>query len=359
MKIVIFANSASGLYKFRKELLERLISLGHQIFISLPKGDFINELQDLGCNFIETKISRHGTNPFTDFRLLKKYKSILKELTPDIVFTYTIKPNIYGGIACASKNIPYIVNITGLGIAIENSGLLQKFVLFLYKYGLRKAKRVFFQNQENQIFMINHNVVKDNYKLIPGSGVNLNNHCFENYPIDDGMLRFLFIGRLMKDKGIEELFDCIEYIQKKYKNIEFDIIGGYDEDKYQSRIVDLENKGYLKYWGIQKDVHNFIKSHHVTVLPSYHEGMSNVLLESAACGRPVIATDIPGCKEIFDDTISGISCMPRSVDSLINAVERFIHLPYEQKARMGIAGRKKVEKEFDRNIVVDSYIKEL
>ena len=167
MKIMILANSDIGLYKFRKELLQRLTAM-HEVYILLPYGDFVDDLTKMGCVFIPIEFDRHGTNPFKELKLIKLYKNAIKKVKPDIVFTYTIKPNIYGGMACAKLRVPYVANITGLGTAVEKKSLLQKIALFLYKRGLRKAQKVFFQNTENLEFMLGHKVIKDNYEVLPG-----------------------------------------------------------------------------------------------------------------------------------------------------------------------------------------------
>ena len=199
MKVLILANNSVGLYKFRKELLEALLANKHEVFISLPNGDFIDDMQQMGCRFIETEISRHGTNPLTDLALAKKYCSIIKSVKPDIVFTYTIKPNVYGGIACQLCKVPYVANVTGLGTAVENGGILQKITLALYRTGLRKAKRVFFQNLANQDFMLGHKVVRGAYSLLPGSGVNLERFAPLPYPDETDGIHFVFISRIMRE----------------------------------------------------------------------------------------------------------------------------------------------------------------
>ena len=359
MKILILANNDVGLYKFRKELIESFINQNHEVYISLPKGEYVTSLEMMGCQYIRTEFDRRGMNPLKDLKLLSFYWKIIKKIRPDVVLTYTIKPNIYGGIICRLKHVPYLTNITGLGTAIENESILSLILMIMYKLAIKKSANVFFQNAENKRYFEEKHLVKDNTSLIPGSGVNLNEHAFEEYPQDDGAIRFLFVGRIMKDKGIGELLECAKEIYKKQLNVRFDIVGGFDEEVYRNTITGLEQKGILKYYGHQNDVHAFIKSHHATILPSYHEGLSNVLLETAATGRPIIASNIAGCKETFEEGISGIGFEPKDGKSLFLAVERFIELPYDKKRMMGIRGREKIEKEFDRNIVIAAYINQI
>lgn len=357
MKVLVLTNSDLGLYKFRKELLQSLIDHGNEVFISLPDGKFVQSMVAMGCHFIQTSLERRGMNPIKDLMLVFQYKRIIQKIEPDVVLTYTIKPNIYGGIVCRIYKIKYIENITGLGTAIEDKGALSKVLLLLYKIGLKGAAQVFFQNKRNQKFFKAKSIIKKS-RLIPGSGVNLQEHCYEEYP-DTGEIRFLFIGRIMRDKGIDELLICAKYISEKYRNVYFDLIGDYDEERYRDEIAFLEKAGTITYLGSQDNVHTFIRSHHAIILPSYHEGLSNVLLEAAACGRPVLATLVPGCRETFIDGISGIGFSAKSSDALIKAVENFISLPYEKRREMGIYGREKMEQEFDRKLVIDAYIDEI
>jgi glycosyltransferase involved in cell wall biosynthesis len=358
MRILVLANFGLGLYKFRKELLEELISKNNEVYISLPNDEYTPKLESIGCKFIETHLERRGTNPFTDLKLLLEYIKVIKRIKPHVVLTYTIKPNVYGGIACNLTKTPYISNITGLGTSVENEGLIQKITLFLNKYGLKNASCVFFQNDTNRKFFIDRGILKGNTRLIPGSGVNLKHHNFEEYPMDDGKLRFLFIGRIMKAKGIEELLEAAKMVKKEYPNVHFDLVGISEED-YNHQIFELDRLGIINYHGQRDDVHSFIKNSHATVLPSYHEGLANVLLESASSGRPVLASRVPGCIETFEDGLTGFGFEARSVEGLVEAIIKFINLPYNQKKEMGTAGRKKIEKEFDRNIVIEAYLKEI
>lgn len=355
---MILANDAEGLYKFRRELLERLLQ-ENEVSICLPNGEYIPSLEEIGCEFIPCEFKRRGMNPLSEIRLIKNYWGVIRKVKPDVVFTYTIKPNSYGGAVCSLLGIPYIANVTGLGTSIENGGVLQKISLTLYKNGLQKAQRVFFQNSYNYYFMSSKGVVGENCSILPGSGVNLEEHCYEPYPSEKDGMRFLYVGRIMKDKGIEEFLQCANQIQKTHPECSFDIVGDYDDEAYRSVIEKYEAEGVLHFWGQQKDVHSFMKSHHVLIQPSYHEGLSNVLLEAAACGRPLLASNIPGCKETFDEGVSGFGFEPRNGESLVAAVEKILSLSRDEREQMGKCGRRKVEQEFSRKIVIDAYLKEI
>ena len=374
MKVLILANKSTGLYKFRGELLEALIANGHEVFISVPKGDFIEEMQQMGCRFIETQISRHGTNPLTDLALAKKYCSIIKSVKPDIVFTYTIKPNVYGGIACQLCKVPYVANVTGLGTAVENGGILQKITLALYRTGLKTAKRVFFQNQANQDFMLRHKVVRGAYSLLPGSGVNLERFAPLPYPDETDGIHFVFISRIMREKGIEQYLDAAAHFKGCHpeRTLEPQAIGevegsklhfhicGFCEPEYKGKLDEYIKNGTAIYHGVVRDVREIHKISHCTIHPSFYpEGISNVLLESCASARPIITTDRSGCRETIDDGVNGFIVKQRDSKDLIEKIEKFIALPHNQKMQMGLAGRAKVEREFDRQIVVDAYLNEL
>lgn len=356
-KILILANYDVGLYKFRKELLERLLAEKYKVYISLPNGEYIPKLVEMGCTFVDTAVDRRGTNPFRDFRLIIKYRKIIKSIKPDCILTYTIKPNIYGGIVAATKRIPYIPNVTGLGSAIENGGLLNKFVLTLYKFAFRKAKIVFFQNGVNQRFFEEKKIAEKKHKLIPGSGVNLQQYSPLEYP-EEHNINFAFIARIMKDKGAEEFFEAAKDICARYDNVKFHICG-FCEEAYESRLKKLQEDGVIEFHGMVADIRSVLKDMHCVVLPSYHEGLSNVLLEAAASGRPLISTNIPGCRECFEDGTGGYYVEVKNLVDLAAKMEQFIKLTAEEKKNMGMKARKYVEEHFDRQIVVEAYMNEI
>ena len=358
-KVLVLTNNIAGLHSFRKEVMKAIVDAGYDVYISEPDNDErVKYFEGIGCHIIKTDFNRRGMNPMADFKLMLEYSKMIKRLNPVAVLSYTIKPNIYGGMACRLTKTPQLANVTGLGDAVENGGWLQKLTITLYKMGLGKAQKVFFQNNSNREFCVRCGIADDSSILLPGSGVNLMHHVYQEYPIDEGQIRFLFIGRLLKDKGIEEFFEAAKAIKNKYPNTEFQILGSV-EGPYQQILQELVNHGIIKHLGTTSDVRPFIGSVECTIMPSYHEGMSNVNLESAANGRPVITTNVPGCQETVDDGRTGYIIEAKKAVSLISAVERFINLPYSQKVLMGKNARDKVEREFDRQIVVNAYLKEL
>lgn len=361
MKILILANNDVGLYNFRKELIEKLIKLKNDIYISLPYGERVEDLKKLGCKFFETYVDRRGTNPIKDIKLLMKYKKLIKKIEPDIVLTYTIKPNIYGGIVCRFNKISYICNVTGLGSATEKESVIQKVILFLYKIALKNVKCCFVQNKENLQFLKNNKIIKkeEKYQLIPGSGVNLSKFKVLPYPKEKEKIKFLFISRIMKEKGIEEYLKLAKYMKNNNTNLEFGILG-FCEQKYESTLKELQDQDIIYYYGMQKNVIPYLKECSCLIHPSYYpEGMSNVLLEASASGRPVITTNRSGCREIVEDKKTGFIVTSKDSEDLIKKVEQFINIPRQDREKMGLEARKKVEREFDRNIVIDEYLRKI
>lgn len=364
--ILILANNDVGLFKFRKELIQELVEPGSvisnrvsepcKVYASVPDGGYCSELEKIGAVVIDTPMDRRGMNPKKDIELITHYFDITRKITPDVVLTYTIKPNIYGGSVCRIKKIPYISNVTGLGTSIESGNVLSKIILRMYKSGLKSSSTVFFQNRTNKAMFESLNIVKNNAVLIPGSGVNVQDNPYEKYPDEKEPISFLFVGRIMKDKGIGEFLDCAESIHNDYPNIIFSIVGDYDENEYRTRINEMQKLGIIHYYGQQDDVHAFMKKHYAIVLPSYHEGLSNVLLESASTGRPIITCNIPGCAETFEEGVTGLGVIPRNAESLIETVRRFVQFPYHEKRLMGIKAREKIEREFDRRSVIKAYL---
>ena len=352
MKILILANNDVGLYKFRKELIQELIHRGNKIVVSVPDGELIPDIKNLGVKVILTDVDRRGINPLTDMKLLLKYFRMEATLKPDLVITYTIKPNVYGGVVSRILRIPYAENITGLGTTFQTENLIKKLVCFLYKISCRRAKVVFFENEENkQIFLEHHLIREEQACRLNGAGVNLDEYPYTEYPDESEPIRFLFIGRVMKEKGVDELFEAARRIKKEYPKAVFDIVGPM-EDEHESVVQKLEEEGIINYYGYQKDVRPFIAKCHCFVLPSWHAGMANTNLESASSGRPIIASNIPGCMEAVKNNMSGFLCKTRNSDDLYKVIKKFIELPYEERKAMGLTGRKYIEDVFDKKKIV-------
>jgi galacturonosyltransferase len=362
--ILVLTNFYMGLYSFRKEVIQALLNEGYRVFISCPIADNSERekaewFKKQGCSIIETKFNRKGTNPISDFRLMLTYCRLIRKIRPSAVLSYTIKPNIYGGMACAICKVPQLANVTGLGAAVENPGFMQKVTMLLYKIGMRKTTVTFFQNDANRKFCLDNKMVGGKTHLIPGSGVNLDYHAAKFYPEESEPTRFLFISRIRREKGIDEYLAAAETLKPKYPNTEFNIVG-FCEGDYESRIQNLHERGIVCFHGQQSDVRPFLAQASCLVHPTFYpEGMSNVLLEACATGRPIITTDRPGCREIVDDGVNGYIVKQQDKQDCIEKVDKFINLPYEDKKAMGESARRKVEREFDRQIVVNAYLEEI
>ena len=350
MRILIATNHSYMFYRFRKELVETLMQ-EHEVILSTPFVGHEDDLQDMGLRCINTEIDRRSINPFKDMKLIKTYRKMLDEIQPDLVITYSIKPNIYMGSACKRAGIPYCTNVQGLGTAFEKP-VLSSVVSVMYRSALKKARTVFFENEENAKFFINRNIISDTQaKVLPGAGINLDEYPYVSMQ-DDGVCSFLFVGRIMKEKGVDEFFASAKTLKDEFGDkVSFDIVGFY-EDAYKETVEKLVDDGVVKFHGFQSDVHPFYKKADCIVLPSYHEGMSNVLLEGAATGRALITSDIPGCHEAVDDGVSGYLCPAQNMEALTNFLRIFASKTQSEQEQMGHCGRALIERKFDKHIVV-------
>lgn len=365
MKILIICNCATGLETFRGMLIKELVKEENCIEVIVPRSAERKEIEaekrikKMQCRLKKVPIDRRGINPLKDLKLFENLYLNIKKSQPDLVITYTIKPNIYGGIACRLLKVSYIVNITGLGTAFQNQGILRQIVIKLYKIALKNVKTVFFENVENRDIFVETNIIpsKRTY-VLDGAGVDLEYFQYVEYPPNITPIRFLFIGRVMQEKGINELFDAIKKLRNKGHNCELDVLGGFEEN-YANIIEQYEKEGWLHYKGYQEDVRPFITRAHCFVLPSWHEGMANTNLENAASGRPIITTNIHGCKEAVVDGKSGFLVKKNNVNDLYDKMLKFLNMSYEKKKKMGIAGRKLMEEKFDKRKVVKNTVEEI
>lgn len=359
MKTVLFiVNHNITIYNFRRELAERLVKEGYRVIVVLPVTEETKKITDLGCEVIDVPVERRGTNPVHDFKLFLAYRKIMKRIRPDVVLTYTIKPNVYGGLAAGSLNIPYFCTITGLGVAIEGGGILKKISLMLYKAGLSRVTKVFFQNKENKRVFEEAHIGKGRYELVNGSGVNIEE--FGNIPFPDmnKAAEFVFISRVQKAKGVDNYLEMAERIRAAYPDTVFHILGFCEED-YKERLETLTKEGIIRYHGMQQDIRPIMERCQCLIHPSFHEGMSNVCMEAAAAGRVVIASNISGCREIVEEGVTGFLVNPGDTGDLVRAVEYFLNLRYNEKMQMGENGRKKMRKDFNREDVVLKYMEEI
>lgn len=353
MRILIISNKSGAMIDFRLELIKKLQEK-HDVVIATPFDDKMDALRETGVSLVETAIDRRGTNPLTDLSLFFTYYRIIKKYNPDLIITYTIKPNIYAGIAARLSRKEYVANITGLGSAFEKSGVVNKLVVFLYRIALKRAKRVFFENCGDRDVLIKSGCCTiEQSHVLNGAGVNIEKFPYLPYPNNE-VFRFLFIGRVMAEKGIVELFSAMRRLISAQYLCCLDVVGPM-EDQFQIPFSLFEKEKWLRYYGYQEDVRPFIKECDCFVLPSYHEGMANTNLECASSGRPLITCDIPGCREAVVEG-SGILCLPKSVDSLFQAMKEMMDRSREEREQMGEKGRDHMKSVFDKRKVVEETI---
>lgn len=354
-RFFILSNNIEGLYRFRFELIEQL-SNDYKIIIIAPNESYKQYFDETKIEFINVKIDRRGMNIFKDILLLLNYFFLSIKYKPSFALTYTIKPNIYGGLVFRFLRIKYFPNITGVGSSFQKKGIFSRTVIFLYRLALKKAVLVFFENNSNMQSFVSFKIVRnDKCFTLNGAGVNLTRFPYVPFPKISHDI-FLFIGRIMFEKGIVEYIEVAERIKKKNSNIQFFVIGPY-EDNMLSLIEKCHKKGIINYLGYIPDVRPYLAMSTCFVLPSYHEGMANTILEACSCGRPIIASDIPGCREAVFNEQNGFLVKAKSIDSLEKSIERFISLSYEQKESMSYKSRYIAETVFDKQAVVNETIR--
>ncbi|MGN0356763.1 MAG: sugar transferase [Blautia sp.] len=355
-KILVITNHSYMLWQFRRELIEELMK-NCEVVLSMPFVGHEDEFKAMGVRCIKTDVDRRGINPATDLSLVRTYYRMIKKEKPDMVITYSIKPNIYAGLVCGMLKIPFCANVQGLGTAFQKPGLAQ-FVTVLYKAAFRNVKTVFFENEANAAEFQKRNIIaKEKEVVLHGAGINLKHYTYQPYPKHE-KVHFLYLGRIMKEKGMDELFTAAEMLHEEGNPFVLDLVGFF-EDEYKDRVEELQTKGIAVFHGFQEEPRPFYAAADCIVMPSYHEGMSNVNLEAAATGRPVITTDIPGCREAVEDGKTGFLCEVKNTISLYRAMKKVLELSAEERERMGMAGREKMAEEFEKGKVVRKTISEL
>ena len=363
MKVAIIINTSWNIYNFRRGIIEHYLSLGDEVFAIGPRDEYSQKLEDFGCRYFELPMSGSGMNPLKDLILLYKHWNLLRVIRPDVVLTYTIKPNIYGSIACGWLSIPCICNVSGLGTVFLWKGWVKKVASTLYNYAFKKNSWVFFQNKDDRIqFLEAVDLDRRKTGLLPGSGINIKRFTYSK-PEFSEIPVFLMIARLLIDKGVYEYAEAAEkYLKQGHRGV-FWLIG--EKDPEHKRSIDLdklaqwEQAGTLKYFEKVEDVREIILKSEVVVLPSYREGTPRTLLEGAAMGRALIATDVPGCREVVENEKNGFLCKVKSGESLYEAISYYADLTLEQKMKLSQNSRLKVEKEFDENIVIKLYTEKI
>ncbi len=365
--IALLTNNDDDIYCFRKELIEEIIDAGYEMLISCPDGEKFELMKHLEYRYDNPYIDRRGTNIVADAKLFLHYFNLFRKNKPSVVLTYTAKPNVYAGIAAWLLGIPVISNVTGFGSVLNEGGFKQKLIMSLFRFSFRRSACVMFQNSTNMKLAEKSGMVKGEHRLIPGSGVNTDRYPLQPYP-DGGdgksgaTIVFNYIGRILHDKGVDDYIEAAKRIKADYPNTEFNMLGFIEptEIHYEKLLSELEEKGIIRYRGSQKDIKPFVTASHATIHPStYGEGMSNVLLESASSGRPIISTDNPGCQETFIDGETGLIYHGGDVDALTERIVKFLSLPNDERKSMGEKGREYIKANFSRKKVIEAYLEKI
>lgn len=374
MKVLIVLNSAWNLLNFRSVLIQALLAQGHQVVLAAPADEQVPTLEALGARFIDLPMQAHGTNPLADLGLFWRFLQLIKAEQPDVLLAYTAKPNVYGGLAGRWLGVPVVNNIAGLGSVFIQGGWLSSLLTALYRLALTHARRVFFQNPDDYLQFVEMGLVRaEQCTLLPGSGVNLQR--FQPVPLpslqsaderngqstNNRRFVFLMVARLLKDKGVQEFADAARLLKSSYPWVDFILLGFKDFQNpnavAEEQLASWQEKGWVTYWGSSADVREPLALADCVVLPSYREGTPRTLLEAAAMGRPLVASDVPGCREVVRHGFNGLLCRPRDSQDLADQMQAILHMSSSQLTQMGQASRQCVEERFDEQRVIDAYLK--
>jgi glycosyltransferase involved in cell wall biosynthesis len=380
VKILIAVNSVWNLVNFRAGLIRALVQAGYEVVAVAPADEYVPRLSALGCRYIEMPMDNRGTHPVRDALLLARLIRVLRAERPGAMLGYTVKPNIYGSLACHVLGIPTINNISGLGAVFISRGWVTQVVQFLYRQALARSAHVFFQNGDDEALFLSRGLApKGRTGLLPGSGVDLVRFApvvrFAQIAGEGDSLRvsgqqparpfrFLLSARMLWDKGVAEYVEAARVLRQAHLQretvVEFALLGFLDVKNPAAISRDQVNawvdEGVVKYLGSTDDPRPFVADADCVVLPSYREGTPRALLEAAAMARPIITTDVEGCREVVDDGINGLLCQVRSGEDLAKKMSQMLNFSAEARDQMGRAGRAKVERQFDEQIVIDCYL---
>jgi glycosyltransferase involved in cell wall biosynthesis len=361
-KIIIAINTAWNIYNFRAGLVRAMVDQGYEVVAVAPPDEYAGLLCNLGCRFVPLDMDNKGAHPGRDLLLLWRFYRLLRKERPDIFLGYTVKPNIYGSLAAHVLGIPAVNNIAGLGAVFIRNGWLARLVRLLYKTALSRSYHVFFQNYDDlRLFVEQRMVIHDKASRLPGSGIDLVLFCHQPMPtLDNRPFRFLLVARLLWDKGVGEYVEAARMVRKKYPSVVFQMLGFLDVKNptavSREQMRNWINEGLIDYSGVTDDVKPYLIAADCVVLPSYREGVPRSLLEAAAIGRPIVTTDTVGCRDAVEDGVNGLLCRVRDAGDLAEKMQRVIELGPQARTVMGFQGRAKVEREFDEQIVIESYL---
>lgn len=356
---MLTVNAAWNIWNFRKPVLKALLSNGHRVTVLAPPDDSVAKLEEMGCRFLPLEMSAKGLNPLEGLQLRQAFLRAFRQDRPDIVFSYTIKNNLFGALAARRCGVPFLPNVTGLGTAFLSGGALQRVAEGLYRHAFRALPKIFFQNEDDRALFLSRRLIREaQAEILPGSGIDLQHFAAAPWPEDRG-IRFLMIARLLRDKGVHEYVEAARMLKAEGAPARFQILGATDTDNRtaisREEVAAWEAEGVIDYLGTTADVRPHIAAAHCVVLPSYREGAPRTLIEAASMARPLIATDVPGCRAVVDHEANGLLCDVRSGASLAGACRRFLSLDQNGRRDMGLAGRAKMAAEYDEALIVAAY----
>ena len=360
--VLISINASWNIINFRQGLVSALRDRGYRVVVVAPEDEYSAQVRALGVEHIPLKMNKKGLSPAQDLLLLARYYKLLRSVKPDVFLGYTPKPNIYGSIACHLLGVPVINNVAGLGTAFIKEGWLAKLLTFMYLVAFRRSRTIFFQNRDDQDLFLSGGVVRAHQaRLLPGSGIDLSRFRSGTAPQQAGRsFRFLLVARLLWDKGIGEYVEAARRLRDEAPEVRCQLLGFADAENRtaitQRQVQTWVEEGVVDYLGHTADVRPFIAAADCVVLPSYREGLPRVLLEAAAMAKPLIATDVPGCRHLVQDGKNGFLCTVRDAQSLADTMLKMVRLPADERQRMGAFARSNVEEEFDERIVIDRYL---
>ncbi len=358
--ITIIINTSWNVYNFRVGLLKALEEEGYKIVVIAPFDTFSHKLEAFGFEYHEVKMNNKGTDPFEDMKLTMDFCRLLQKIKPVVSLHYTIKPNIYATWAAKLAGVPVINNVSGLGTVFLDDSFSSKVARLLYRFTFRFSKKVFFQNAyDRELFVQQKLVDAKKSDLLPGSGIDTKKYIPVKHAVDKAKIQFLFIARLLRDKGLFEYVDAARMLKKTYPEVEFAVLGpfypGNPTAVTEEAMERWVKEGVIHYLGKTDNVEAFIAKSDCVVLPSYREGLSRVLLEASIMARPIITTDVPGCQELVDEGQNGFVCKLKDADDLAEKMEKMLLLEDIERVQMGLHGRQKIIDEFDEQIVIDKY----
>lgn len=362
-KIILSINTSWNIVNFRRGLVRALRDRGFEVLALSPDDPYAGRLAELGCHHLPLAMDNKGTNPVRDAGLFLRYLAALRREQPAVFLGWTIKPNVYGSLAAHLLGVPVINNVSGLGTAFLSSGWLNRVVRVLYACAFARSRRVFFQNRDDEALFIESGLLRpDQAGILPGSGVDLQHFAPAPPATRDAGAGpvFLLVARLLWDKGVGEFVEAARLVKARLPNARFQLLGFLDVENRtavpRSAVDQWGREGIIEYLGHADDVRPFLAAAGCVVLPSYREGTPRSLLEAAAMARPLIATDVSGCREVVDDGINGYLCRPRDAADLADKLLAFSQLPESVRHEMGAQSRFKAEREFSETIVVNAYL---